>query len=118
MRSVALHLLYSIFSRSLFLFFHFHSYFHRFDLNEPLSPHVVCNPGASLQLSIATGVHPSRSVSHDLSDQRKGLLEVPTFGFSTSPKTGSFEFESITKLEAGVLFKSSSADSVHSTSSQ
>lgn len=102
-------------------FYSFYLYLHtdsRFDLNEPLSPSVVNNPGASLQLSIATGVHPSRSVSHDLSNQRKGLLEVPTFGFSTSPKTGSFEFESITKLGAVALYKSSSADSVHSTSSQ
>ena len=66
------------------------------------------------------GIHPSRSMSHDLKDQAKDILQVPTFGLGTSPKTGAYEFESISQRPGGnaKLLMAESSESVHSTSSQ
>ncbi|XP_064406402.1 regulator of G-protein signaling 7-like [Halichondria panicea] len=79
------------------------------DLSEPLSP---IKPESSLQAQLAVGVHPARSLS---TDHTHGLLAVPTaYGFSTSPKTGAFEYESINKTS----LRAGSSDSIHSTASQ
>ncbi len=81
------------------------------DLSEPLSP--SNKPGSSVQAQLAVGVHPTRSLS---TDNTRNCLAVPSsYGFSTSPKTGAFEYESINKtaFRAG-----GSSDSIHSTASQ
>ncbi len=84
-------------------------YFCSMDLSEPLSP---IKPESSLQAQLAVGVHPARSLS---TDHTHGLLAVPTaYGFSTSPKTGAFEYESINKTS----LRAGSSDSIHSTASQ
>lgn len=78
------------------------------DPNEPLSP----DHEASLKTHLTVGMHTVRSISQD---HTKELLAVPTFGFSTTSTSGhcAFEYESIEKP----IFKTGSADSIHSTAS-
>ena len=90
-------------------------------IGELLSPTKDASSGQSHLLVAPNGsLHPSRSMSHDLKDQASGILQVPTFGFPTSPKTGAFEFESINQSSdsSNLLLKVGSKESIHSTSSQ
>ncbi len=85
------------------------------DLSEPLSPRPL---ESSLVAQLAVGIlPPTRSLSTDhapLAGQGGLLLPVPTFGFSTSPTSGAFEYESISKP---LMYAGGSTDSIHSTSS-
>ncbi len=83
------------------------------DFSEPLSPQKL---ESSLVAQLAVGIHPARSLSTNETSKAggSGLLAVPTYGFSTSPKSGSFEYESIGKPGP---YARGSSDSIHSTSS-
>ena len=72
--------------------------------------------GAShLGATAANGIPASRSLACDLKGQAHEVLEVPTFGLATSPKTGAFEFESVSPKSKG--FTAGSSESLHSTGS-
>lgn len=72
--------------------------------------------GAShLGATAANGIPASRSLACDLKEQAHEVLEVPTFGLATSPKTGAFEFESVSPKSKG--FTAGSSESLHSTGS-
>ena len=86
--------------------------------NEPFSPPKAENRTSGF-LAPNGSIHQSSSVSNDLKSQKREILQVPMFGLGKSPKTGSFEFESIDHpMGGGGLKVASSVESIHSTASQ